>query len=144
MSRTNARKSAFYLIFQHDFVGMEGMEEAKNVLCGTDGTERAEEYDLTGEIDDNDRAFINRTVDGTLQNMEKIDELINTYAKGWSVSRMSKVDLAILRMAVYELKFSDETPTGVVINEAVEAAKKYSSDSAPAFINGILGNIAES
>lgn len=144
MSRTNARRNAFYLIFQRDFVGTEGMEEAKNMLYHLSDTENGGEDDITGELDDNDKAFINRTVDGTLSNLEKIDEIINTYSKGWSVSRMSKVDLAILRMAVFELKFSAETPAGVVINEAVEGAKKFSSDNSPAFVNGILGKIAES
>ncbi|MCI1959524.1 MAG: transcription antitermination factor NusB [Clostridia bacterium] len=146
MSRTNARKNAFYLIFQHDFVGMEGMEEAKNTIFHLNDAETNDkEFDsITGELDDNDKAFIDRTVDGTLSNLDKIDEIINTYAKGWSVNRMSKVDLAILRMAVYELKFSDETPAGVAINEAVEVAKKFSSDNSPSFVNGILGKIAES
>ncbi|MCJ7855440.1 transcription antitermination factor NusB [Lachnospiraceae bacterium NSJ-143] len=131
MSRTNARKNAFYLVFQHDFVGAEGMDEAKDVF-----------YSENEDIDDTDRNFINSAVNGTLENLESIDAVISEAAKGWTIERMAKVDLAILRLAVYELKFSSLTPEKVVINEAVELAKKYSSDNAPAFVNGVLGKIA--
>ncbi len=129
MSRTNARKNAFYLIFQKDFVGMEGMDEAKENF-----------YAENSDINDADKKFIDDTVDGTFKNIEKIDSLISGAAKGWSVERMAKVDIAILRLAVYELLFGD-APKKVVINEAVEMAKKYSSDNSPSFINGILGKI---
>ena len=131
MSRTNARKNAFYLIFQHDFVGMEGMDEAKENFFA-----ESEE-----EVTETDKKFIDTLVNGTFENIEKIDEIIGSVAKGWTIERMPKVDLAILRMAVYELKFGS-TPTKVAINEAVELAKKYSSDNAPSFVNGVLGKIA--
>ena len=74
--------------------------------------------------------------------MEEIDAMIEQSAKGWDLSRMNKVDLAILRLAVYEMKYG-ETPVGVAINEAVELAKKFSSDEAPAFVNGVLGKAAK-
>ena len=130
MSRTNARKNAFYLLFQHDFVGSEEMNGAKDIF-----------FKENEEINDADKAFILKNVDGVLENIEEIDSIIDKFAKGWTTNRMAKVDLAILRLAVYEMKFSNETPRNVVINEAVELAKKYSSDESPAFINGILGNI---
>ena len=131
MSRTNARKNAFYLVFQHDFVGAEGMEEAKDIF-----------YSENEELDDADKVYIDAAVKGTLENLKEIDVLISSFAKGWSIERMPKVDLAILRLAVYELKYDKSSPVGVVINEAVELAKKYSSDEAPSFINGVLGKIA--
>ena len=131
MSRTNARKNAFYLIFQHDFVGEEGMDEAKDIF-----------YSENENINDIDKSFIDTAVKGTFENIEKIDSLIAKTAKGWSIERMSKVDVAILRLAVYELLFGD-APEKVVINEAVEMAKKYSLDNSPSFINGILGKIAK-
>ena len=130
MSRTNARRNAFYLLFQHDFVGSEEMNDAKDIF-----------FKENEEINDADKAFILKNVDGVLENIEEIDSIIDKCAKGWTTNRMAKVDLAILRLAVYEMKFSNETPRNVVINEAVELAKKYSSDESPAFINGILGNI---
>jgi len=131
MSRTSARKNAFYLVFQHDFVGAEGMDEAKDIF-----------FSENEELDENDKVYIDKAVNGTLNNINEIDEIISSYAKGWSVKRMPKVDLAILRLAVYELKFDKSAPVGVVINEAVELAKKYSADSSPSFINGVLGKIA--
>ena len=73
---------------------------------------------------------------------EEIDELLNTNTKGWKTSRMNKVDLSILRLAVYEMKWDDEVPTGVAIDQAVELAKKYSGDEGPSFINGVLAKLA--
>ena len=74
-------------------------------------------------------------------NKEQIDELINKYAKNWSVNRMAKVDLSILRLAICELVFVEEIPSKVSINEAIEMAKLYCDDKAPKFINGILGSV---
>lgn len=131
MSRTNARKDAFCLLFQRSFVEQEEMNEAKTLF-----------FEENPDIDEKDKAFILENVNGVLENIEKIDEIINNSAKGWSTSRMAKVDLAILRLSVYEMKFANDAPKSVIINEAVELAKKYSSDEAPGFINGILGNLA--
>ena len=75
------------------------------------------------------------------ENKDKIDELINKYAKNWSVNRMPKVDLSILRLAICELVFIEEIPSKVSINEAIELAKLYCDDKAPKFINGILGSV---
>ena len=68
--------------------------------------------------------------------------MINAVTKGWKTGRMGKVDLTLLRLAVYEIKFEEEIPTGVAINEAVELAKKYGTDGSFSFINGILAKIA--
>ena len=74
--------------------------------------------------------------------MPEIDRIINDSARGWKTGRMNKVDLTILRLAVYELKWDEEIPVGVAINEAVELAKKFSGDEGPAFVNGVLGKVA--
>ena len=73
---------------------------------------------------------------------EEIDALLNEVTEGWKTSRMNRVDLTILRLATYEVKWDEDVPTGVAINEAVELAKKYSSDEGPAFINGVLAKVA--
>lgn len=78
---------------------------------------------------------------GTVANMSAIDEKISVYAKGWSLDRIAHISLAILRLCVYELLYT-EIPTPIAINEAVELAKAYDGDDAPAFINGILNAIA--
>lgn len=131
MGRRNARKLAFYLLFQYDFVNNGDYEEVKNIFLTVN----------SDDISENDREYIISKTDGTMSHLVEIDELLGTYAKGWSVDRMSKVDKAILRLAVYEIKYAPDVPDGVAVNEAVELAKTYSSDEAPAFINGILGQI---
>ena len=75
--------------------------------------------------------------------MEEIDRLLNDISKGWKTSRMNKVDLTILRLAVYEMKWDDNVPEGVAINEAVELAKKFGGSSSSSFVNGVLGKVAK-
>ena len=94
---------------------------------------------LAADID-----FANGIVDGIAQNQEQIDSIISEASNGWAVSRMPKVDLCVLRVAVYELLFEKKAPQKVIINEAVRIAGKYGGDDSPRFINGVLGNIASS
>ena len=132
MSRRSARKNAFFLLFQMDFNEAAEFEQVKELFFA----EKEE------PVEEGDKAFILSEVEGTREHMAEIDALIEQSAKGWDPDRMNKVDLAILRLAVYEMKWG-ETPVGVAINEAVELAKKFSSDEAPAFINGVLGKAAQ-
>lgn len=132
MSRRSARKNAFFLLFQMDFSEAAEFEQVKEVFFA----EKEE------PVEEEEKAFILSEVEGVHEHMEEIDAMIANSAKGWDPERMNKVDLAILRLAVYEMKFG-ETPVGVAINEAVELAKKFSSDEAPAFINGVLGKAAQ-
>ena len=73
---------------------------------------------------------------------DEIDAILNKVTEGWKTTRMNRVDLTILRLAVYEVKWDEDVPVGVAINEAVELAKKYSSDDGPSFINGVLAKCA--
>ena len=132
MSRRSARKNAFFLLFQMDFSEAAEFEQVKEIFFA----EKEE------PVEESDKAFILSEVEGTREHLEEIDAIIEQSAKGWDPERMNKVDLAILRLAVYEMKWG-ETPVGVAINEAVELAKKFSSDEAPAFINGVLGKAAK-
>ncbi len=93
MGRRNARKLAFYLLFQYDFVKNGDYDEVKNMFLTVSDD----------EISKNDREYIVSKTDGTMANLEEIDRIIGKYAKGWTVERMSKVDKAILRLAVYEI-----------------------------------------
>lgn len=131
MSRRNARKNTFYLLFQLDFSHKDEFEEVKRIF-----------FEEMKEIQPEDKEFILEKVEGVCSRLEEIDNIIGNVSKGWSTERMSKVDLAILRLAVYEIKYSQDTPNSVAVNEAVELAKKFSSDESPAFINGILGKLA--
>lgn len=132
MSRKTARKHIFNIIFQLEF----------NEITDIDINEVLETYSEEYEnTDGRDKAFIIRECSGIFENISKIDELINAVSKGWSVDRLSKVDLAILRIAVYEINFDDDIPNKVAANEAVELAKEFSTDKAPVFINGIIGKL---
>lgn len=81
---------------------------------------------------------------GVEEKKDNLDELIEKYSKGWKVKRLPKVNLAILRLAAYEILFVDDVPESVAINEAVELAKKYSGESDYSFINGVLGALVKS
>ena len=92
-------------------------------------------------IKDEDAAYISEKSNKILQRLEEIDGLINQYAKGWTTERMSKVDLTIIRLAVYEMKFDEDVPAGVAINEAVEIAKKFGQEESAGFVNGVLAKL---
>ena len=129
MIRTEAREKAFAIIFEKSI-----NDETAAALIAL--SEECEGVKIN--------AFATGLINGVIDNMEAIDDKISQNLKGWSVSRISKTALAILRLAVYEIDFCDETPDGVVANEAVELAKKYCGDDEPSFINGILGAIIKS
>lgn len=129
MSRRTARKHIFNLIFQSEF----NKEIETSELMETYSAEY-EDYE-DGDVD-----FIRQEYEGIVYNIEDIDNIINKSARGWSVPRLSKVDLAILRLAVYEIEYSD-IPDKVAVNEAVELAKEFGEDKSPSFINGVLGNV---
>lgn len=101
--------------------------------------------DLGGELLAEDPGeqedFIQEVYEGTLDHREEIDELISSFTVGWKVERLAVLDRNILRMAIYEMLYSEETPAAVVMNEAIELAKEYGTDQAPKFINGILDRI---
>lgn len=132
MKRSELREHIFKLLF-----GVEFREDA-------DFTEQTGTYvrEIEG-ADEKEQEYIQTKVQKIADRIQEIDELINTHTKGWKTSRMNKVDLTILRLAVYEMKWDDSVPVGVAINEAVELAKKYSSDDGPAFVNGVLAKLAD-
>lgn len=94
------------------------------------------------ELDLNEAEYMRTVVTGVEENLDAIDADIEKYLRSWTTARIPKLDLAILRAAVFEIKYSEDVPTGVAINEAVEIAKKYSTDESYRFINGVLGAIA--
>lgn len=128
MTRREARKQAFCLLFEQAVSG-EAMEDIIHAA--------AEARDLVPDSFSEELAY------GAEENREKLDEVIGSAAKGWSLRRLSKVALAILRMAVYELLFMKDTPASVAINEAVELAKTYGGKGDAPYINGVLGTVAK-
>lgn len=108
--------------------------------------ELAEQYTLYlehfPEAAKKDLAYIRGKTERILERLPEIDAALEEASKGWRVSRMGKADLSILRLAVYEMKFDEEVPVGVAINEAVELAKQYGQDESASFVNGILGKLS--
>ncbi len=109
---------------------------------GTDTIEDALEQTERG-MSETDRQFSNRLYEGVHAHAEEIDQVIETHAKDWSIGRIAKVDLSILRIAVYELLFETGIPEGATVNEAVELAKLFGGEKSAGFVNGILGAIAK-
>ena len=122
-----ARAQAMKLIYEWEMGGDGGEETRLNLLEVKPGEREAD--------------YMNRMAEGVQANAASIDERLAPYLHGWTIERLTRVDLAILRLATYELTLG-ETPAGVVINEAVELANQYSTDKAGAFINGVLGSLA--
>ena len=98
-------------------------------------------YTSEKEIREFDSGYVDKCTDGVIENMDEIDKYISDSSKGWKLSRLSRITLSIMRVAVYEMIF-EKLHYSIAINEAVELAKKYDDDKAPAFINGVLNNIA--
>lgn len=139
MSRTLAREAAFKALFQLDF----NFDDDRREYC--------EDLAIKTMFDDNpklsktDIPFLESLVKGTREHLSEIDELIIAHLKeGWQLPRIMAADRNILRLAVYEMKFADEPITkNIVINEAVELAKRYGTDDSSRFVNGILETISK-
>ncbi len=129
MIRTEAREKAFAVIFEKSI-----NDEPVEALIAM--SEECEEIKFN--------KFSTELINGVFDNIEVIDENIQKNLKGWSVNRISKTALAILRLALFEVLFCDDTPDSVAANEAVELAKKYCNDDEPAFINGTIGSVIRS
>jgi N utilization substance protein B len=130
MGRKASREVAMKLLYQLDIQKDDREEQINSVI---------DEYAIEG----GDKKYVLDVAEGVQKNSEEIDKSIEDSASSWSVTRISKVDLAILRLATYEIKFREDIPVSVSINEAVELAKKYSGDESGAFVNGVLGKVAE-
>ena len=132
MKRTEQREHIFKMIFGLEF--NEETEMSEQMKLYFEQLEDAKEKDLE---------YIQTKAGKIAEKTEEIDALINSRTKGWKTSRMNKVDLTILRLAVYEMKWDEDVPVGVAIDEAVELAKKYSGPDGPSFINGVLARLAD-
>ena len=141
MSRRDARTHAFYLVFQfpfHNPFTREALAEAYSFHKEN----LPEDIPVAALSDFQENAYAERVVNGVFSELETIDGVINKYLKDWALQRINRVDLAILRLSVYELLFEPGIPAGATINEAVELAKLYGADESPAFINGVLGGVS--
>ena len=95
------------------------------------------------EMEEKDSNYLLNKTKAAMEKLELLDDKINQVAQGWKTKRMGKVELTILRLAVYEMDYDEEIPEKVAINEAVELAKKFGGEDAPSFINGVLAKMVQ-
>lgn len=129
-SRSTAREMAFKLVFE-DMFGTSTAQSMLGVLFDEDVN--------WNDITDENKEYVEWVRQNTKDHQEEVDKVISEFAKGWKIDRMNRVDVSILRLAITEIMFREDVTSAIAINEAVELAKKYSTDEAPQFINGILG-----
>jgi N utilization substance protein B len=128
MSRRSSREFAMKLIYQMDIQKEDHEQQINESLT-------------ENELSDKEKNYVVDVVEGVQKNITFLDTEVEKYSKGWKLSRISKVDLAVLRLCVYEIAFRKDIPFNVSVNEAVELSKKFSGTEASAFVNGILSNM---
>ena len=131
MRRREQREHIFKLLFMTQFNSEEEMPEQLSLY-----------FEGLGELSGEDQEAMQAKYRHILEHLKDIDQELNEYSQGWKTARMNRVDLTALRLALYEMKFDEDIPTGVAINEAVELAKLFGGEDSGSFVNGILGKIA--
>lgn len=127
MGRIIAREATMKLLYQME-VNNDYSEEVIKVFFENN------------DFSDDEKDYVEHAIEGVLSNLDIIDENIEKHTKGWKINRLAKVDLAVLRIAIYEMLYRKDIPIEVCINEAIEICKKYSTDESSRFINGVLGS----
>ncbi|NYF10772.1 N utilization substance protein B [Leifsonia sp. AK011] len=131
-ARTKARKRALDVLYGADVRG-----ESINTVLAAESMRAAEDTKRASSWD-----YARTIVTGVTEHGDEIDELIETYAQGWTIPRMPAIDRALLRIGIWEILYNDEVPDSVAIAEAVESARVHSTDDSAGFVNGLLGRIA--
>ena len=132
MTRRALRENIFRILFKIEFNNMNEMQEQMFFSL-----------DELGEIKDQDRDYIIDKVNGIIDLIDDIDGLIESISDGWRIERIGKAELAILRLAIYEMKYDESVPFKVAINEAIELSKIYCGEDAKSFINALLAKVEE-
>lgn len=130
MTRREAREHLFRMLFRKDFYNEDDLNEQVELY-----------FSLMREPEEKEVEELTNRFHLILDKLDEIDSMIEGAASGWKLNRLGKVELTLLRIATYEIRFDDTIPTPVAINEAVEIAKKFGEDNSPGFINGILAKI---
>ena len=131
MSRKKARDNAFKCVYELEFGRDENLEKILN-NCYEENDNKPEE-----------KEYIKKVLKGIKEKLEEIDGIILSKLKNWSLDRIAKIDLAILRLAVYEIKYMEDIPEKVSANEAVELAKTYGNNDSKSFVNGVIAKVIE-
>ena len=145
MTRANARELAVHLIYGRDFTG-EGPEEVLSVRLAKEYYAKlSEENEIYAERPSRAQiAYLDKVVSGVANRQEDLNAEIQKYSIGWDVSRISRLTRSIMQLAIFEILYVEDVPTGVAVSEAVRLAKKYDGDDTGSFVNGILGSFARS
>jgi N utilization substance protein B len=130
VTRREIREHIFLMLFRKDFYNTDELNE--QIKFYLEELEKA-------SVEEN--TYLMERFQAVVDKLEEIDTILSETSTGWKLNRMGKVDLTILRLAVFEMKFDEEIPVKVAINEAVELAKKFGGDDSPAFVNGVLAKI---
>lgn len=138
MSRTESREDAFKMIFEMRVTGVRP-EAVVAYLCET--ADENNEMWAQKEVTRDNLRYLQSVMYGIEEHLDDINGEISSKLKKWSIDRLSKVDLSILQLAVYEIEFMEDIPEKVSVNEAVNLAKKYGAESSAPFINGVLGSV---
>ena len=139
MNRAFLRENIFRLLYLYNFHEQQEMESVED----TEELRELRLERLKEPISDEDREFIKKRIADISAQFDRIDSAIDEVAVGWKTERMSKVDLTVLRLAYFEMKYDGEVPELVAIDQAVELAKKYGSKDSPKFVNGILAKFMQ-
>lgn len=143
MTRANARELAVHLIYGRDFTGEEPEQVVSVRLAKEYYAKLSVENDIYTERPTKPQiAYLDNVVSGVANRCDELNEQIQKYSIGWDVSRISRLTRSIMQLAMYEILYVDDVPTGVAVSEAVRLAKKYDGDDTGAFVNGILGSFA--
>lgn len=141
MTRTAAREIAVHFVFELGFTGQTPEELLTEMLNRKVFAQIGEEEPLYREYpNDEQRQYITKLVKGVYEHGPELDEYISKYAIGWKFSRMNRVAIAIMRVAMYEILYMQDIPNAAAINEAVELVKHYEEQEVASFVNGILGS----
>lgn len=145
MTRGNARELAVHLIYGREFTGEEPQQVVSARLDREYYPQLSEENDIYAERPSKAQVrYLDNVVSGVANRMEELNEQIQKFSIGWDVSRISKLTRCIMQLAIFEILYMEDVPTGVAISEAVRLAKKYDAPETGSFVNGILGAFARS
>ena len=142
MKRSQIREQIFKLLFRVEFNNAEDMGEQVELFMENPTLDNDEDDYSDVTFTESEEAYILSKYDDIMSHLNELDEVIDNTSKGWKSDRVGKVELTILRLAIYEIKFDDDIPASVAIDQAVELAKKFGRDESYAFVNGILANVA--
>jgi N utilization substance protein B len=145
MTRANARELAVHLIYGRDFTGEEPEQVVAVRLAKEYYAKLSEENEIYAERPSRAQtAYLDKVVSGVANRTDDLNREIQKYSIGWDISRISRLTRAIMQLAIFEILYVEDVPTGVAVSEAVRLAKKYDGDDTGSFVNGILGSFARS